>query len=189
MSRPVIPVVLPADLRGTSNGRLRPAQLVNIEPYGRLHPRAADAWHAMRVTAAAAGIELKPTSVADTYRTYLQQRTLFLARYNATTKLKAAIAKKQGKDVRVWEGTPYIKKDGVASAAVPGTSNHGLGLTVDVAGASGARLDWLEDNAVRFGWSWEFTSGAEPWHVRYYCGDNVPQAVSDVLATNPRPVA
>lgn len=187
MARPVIPVVLPADLRGVENGRLRPAQLVSIEPTGRLHPRAADAWHALKLTAKVDGVILKPTSSADTYRTYLQQRTLFESRYRQVTKLEAIVAKKKGKDVRTWDGKPFVKLDGVASAAVPGTSNHGLGLTVDIADATGKRLAWLEKNAVGFGWSWEFTSGAEPWHVRYYCGDNVPQNVLDVLAIVPRP--
>jgi hypothetical protein len=38
-------------------------------------------------------------------------------------------------------------------------------------------LPWLFNNAHRFGFSWEFRDGSEPWHVRYVDGDNVPAAV------------
>jgi LAS superfamily LD-carboxypeptidase LdcB len=58
-------------------------------------------------------------------------------------------------------------------AAVPGTSNHGWGLACDVwnVGQNG-RLEWLLDNAKRFGFSWEVQS--EPWHIRYVLGDDLP---------------
>jgi hypothetical protein len=55
-------------------------------------------------------------------------------------------------------------------------SNHGWALAVDVANASGARLAWLEANALSFGWSWELVP-EEPWHIRYYTGDAIPAAV------------
>jgi len=66
--------------------------------------------------------------------------------------------------------------------AAPGTSNHNLGIAVDIWSASGKRLEWLLANALRFGWSWELQS--EPWHIRYVAGDNVPDAVKAWKQTN-----
>ena len=56
-------------------------------------------------------------------------------------------------------------------AAVPGTSNHGWGLAVDICAESyaGARWDWLAANAPAYGWDnpdWARPGGSkyEPWH-------------------------
>ena len=61
-------------------------------------------------------------------------------------------------------------------AATPGTSQHGLGLAVDLCGgvqsfASPAHL-WMERNAPLYGWfqpAWADSSGAlpEPWHWEF----------------------
>ena len=59
--------------------------------------------------------------------------------------------------------------------AAPGTSNHNLGIAVDVANANGVVLKWLEGNALEFGFSWEIQS--EPWHLRYVAGDVTPARV------------
>jgi LAS superfamily LD-carboxypeptidase LdcB len=126
----------------------------------------------MRAAALADGIRpFKPTSRADTYRTYQEQVALFTSRYTMTPL--------PGRPSKVWEGRRWWQKPNTAIAAVPGTSNHGLGIAVDIADASGDRLDWLEANALTYGFSWEFTSGAEPWHIRYYRGDDIPPAVAD----------
>ncbi len=58
---------------------------------------------------------------------------------------------------------------------VYGIVNHNLGIAIDIANASGKRLDWLLKNALDFGFSWELQS--EPWHLRYTAGDNVPERV------------
>lgn len=178
MAQPVKKIALPSDLEGVRNGRI-PARLLRpIEPAGRLHHLAADAWDAMRAAALADGIRpFKATSPADTYRPLEDQRRLFFARYTLNP-----IA---GRPVAVWEGKTYCLLPRMAQAAVPGTSNHGWGLAVDVWGASGTRLEWLEENALRFGFSWEFRSGAEPWHIRYFRGDKVPPAVRAWKAGNP----
>lgn len=67
--------------------------------------------------------------------------------------------------------------------AVPGTSNHNLGIAIDIANASGKRLEWLLKHAQSFGFSWEVQS--EPWHLRYVTGDNVPTRVKEWLANKP----
>jgi LAS superfamily LD-carboxypeptidase LdcB len=63
----------------------------------------------------------------------------------------------------------------MAPLAVPGTSNHNLGIAVDIANASGKRLEWMLANAHKYGFSWELQS--EPWHIRYVAGDDIPEAV------------
>lgn len=61
-------------------------------------------------------------------------------------------------------------------AAVPGTSNHGWGLAVDLCGGlqtAGSSQDrWMHANAGRFGWAhpkWAEPGGArpEPWHWEF----------------------
>ncbi|MBE7698717.1 D-alanyl-D-alanine carboxypeptidase family protein [Oerskovia sp. Sa1BUA8] len=64
-------------------------------------------------------------------------------------------------------------------AAVPGTSNHGWGLAVDLAAPASspgsAQYKWLRANAPLFGWdnpSWARPGGSkpEPWHFEYAAG-------------------
>ncbi|MBI9114925.1 M15 family metallopeptidase [Sanguibacter suaedae] len=52
-------------------------------------------------------------------------------------------------------------------AAVPGTSQHGLGLAVDVFGPMQA---WLHENGEEFGWvnpDWAKSDKYEPWHFEF----------------------
>jgi cell wall-associated NlpC family hydrolase len=60
--------------------------------------------------------------------------------------------------------------------AIPGTSNHGWGLAVDLCGGINvfgtAQTAWMTANAARYGWlhpDWAQTSGSnpEPWHWEY----------------------
>ena len=61
-------------------------------------------------------------------------------------------------------------------AAVPGTSNHGWGLAVDLCGGverfDGAAHAWMQRHAGEFGWvhpSWAQRGGSrpEPWHWEF----------------------
>ncbi len=172
MAYPIRDVVLPAVLSGRTNGRLPTSVLVATPgraggPVVTLVEPAARGWRAMEAAAAAAGIILQATSAADSYRTYAVQESTFRARYTTSAL--------EGRPSRWWNGVRWYQKPGTAMAAVPGTSNHGLAIAVDVANASGARLTWLLANAERYGWSWELAS--EPWHIRYVAGDAIPAAV------------
>jgi hypothetical protein len=52
------------------------------------------------------------------------------------------------------------------AAALPGTSNHGWGIAVDVATRVAAA--WILSHGHRFGWSWdEGRRVGEWWHFRY----------------------
>ncbi|MFF5213349.1 D-alanyl-D-alanine carboxypeptidase family protein [Streptosporangium sp. NPDC000396] len=66
----------------------------------------------------------------------------------------------------------YYRRPGFA--AVPGRSNHGLGLAVDLCGGverfRSAEFNWLEANGKQFGWfhpKWAYVSPFEPWHWEY----------------------
>ncbi|GGP91996.1 hypothetical protein GCM10010140_22220 [Streptosporangium pseudovulgare] len=66
----------------------------------------------------------------------------------------------------------YYRRPGFA--AVPGRSNHGLGLAVDLCGGvqqfRSAQFNWMEANSKKFGWfhpKWAYVSPFEPWHWEY----------------------
>ncbi|MBF8194576.1 D-alanyl-D-alanine carboxypeptidase family protein [Nonomuraea sp. K274] len=66
----------------------------------------------------------------------------------------------------------YYRRPGFA--AVPGRSNHGLGLAVDLCGgvdrSGSAEFVWMEKNSKRYGWfhpAWAYSNPFEPWHWEY----------------------
>lgn len=66
----------------------------------------------------------------------------------------------------------YYRRPGFA--AVPGKSNHGLGLAVDLCGGverfRSAEFNWLEKYGKKYGWihpDWAYRSPFEPWHWEY----------------------
>jgi murein L,D-transpeptidase YcbB/YkuD len=170
----IAPVKKPADLEGIAPGKLPEKLLKPIKGGGKLHWRAADAWEAMVEAAKADGVELKPVSAGDTYRSFESQLMAFRQRYQ-----KEPI---EGAQTRTFEGVKWYKKDPkLASLAAPGTSQHNSGLAVDVhTAAEPKRLDWLIDNVRKFGFSWEVVP-EEPWHLRYTEGDNPPAAVVEFI--------
>lgn len=112
---------------------------------------------------------LRPTSAADGYRSYDSQVRAFLGRY-----APQATGVGPFSDVRWWQGRRYVRVSG-ASAAVPGTSNHGWAVAVDFADVGptgGQRWEWLMDAAPRFGfvnplWARDGrpeNGSQEPWH-------------------------
>jgi len=172
----VVPVKQPADLKGVQPGKLPEALLRPAAGGGKLHWLTAAAWGAMVEAAKAEGIELKPVSAGDTYRTYESQLTAFKQRYTKEP---------NGNSTRTFEGVKWYKKDPkLASLAAPGTSQHNTGLAVDVHTAGEPkRLKWLIGNVRKFGFSWEVVP-EEPWHLRYTEGDNPPAAVAEWMQKN-----
>ena len=175
---PVRPIVMPANLKNAMNGLLRADVLRKIGPTsGQLHRNAATAWNCLSMAAFFDKISLDHVGA---YRTLGQQTTLFKQRYSLTP---------QGRNItRKLNGQTFYLRDGFAPSSTPGMSNHGWGLAIDIADASGDRLAWLLDgNAEKFGWSWEVKNGpqAEAWHIRYVCGDAPPRGVRNALASFP----
>ena len=79
----------------------------------------------------------------------------------------------------------YARKPGLA--AVPGTSNHGLGLAVDLCGGvetfGTPAYQWMKQNAQTFGFAhpaWAEPGGSrpEPWHWEYVGGGSAPDSPS-----------
>jgi hypothetical protein len=186
MAYPVRDVIRPAVLAGQSNGHLADSILVSVPgqaggPTVRLVAPAAAAWQALCAAARSAGHILKASGPYDSYRPYDVQVSTFTTRYT-TTKLA-------GRPSRTWQGHTWWQRPGTAVAAVPGTSNHGLGLAVDVGveldgdpgteSLTAAALGWLIANELRFGFSHEIQS--EPWHIRYWAGDRPPAAPTPTI--------
>ncbi|WP_240778068.1 M15 family metallopeptidase [Nonomuraea basaltis] len=112
----------------------------------------------------------------------LQQRG-FSLRADATiafVSLNEAYRKRFGKPICVTDAyrnlaeqqSIYYRRPGFA--AVPGRSNHGLGLAVDLCGgverSGSAEFVWMERNSKKYGWfhpSWAYSSPFEPWHWEY----------------------
>jgi LAS superfamily LD-carboxypeptidase LdcB len=82
----------------------------------------------------------------------------------------------EGAGTRKFEGKVWYLKKGNAPLAAPGTSNHNLGIAIDVANAHGKVLEWMKANIEAYGFSWELQE--EAWHIRLVCGDNLPAVVT-----------
>ena len=172
MILPIIKLVKPADLKNKIPGKIPVELLVSLPGGGKLHHLAAQAWLAMVEHAKLANITLKPTSSADTYRTYETQLAGFKQRYLLTDT-------GTGK-TRQFEGKTWYLKPKMAPMAAPGTSNHNLGLAVDVANANGPCLKWLVENEHLFGFSHELQE--EPWHIRLVTADAITPLVQDYIS-------
>ncbi|GII98398.1 D-alanyl-D-alanine carboxypeptidase-like protein [Sediminihabitans luteus] len=98
-------------------------------------------------------------------RSLAEQKKFFLERYTRSWTARG--------DVRWYKGLRYVRTSG-AAAAIPGTSNHGWGLAIDVADFGGVG-DFTHPDRVRFaelagryGWTdAEGRSISEPWHWVY----------------------
>jgi LAS superfamily LD-carboxypeptidase LdcB len=118
MKLPIVEVKLCSHLKGEKPGELPAGKLRKIEGGGQLHHCAADAYEAMDAAAKAEGIELKPTSAGDTYRTLATQLAGFKQRYQ--------LEPIEGASTRTYEGKKWYLKKGMAPLAAPGTSKHNL---------------------------------------------------------------
>lgn len=145
---------------GYANGLIPASAMTALSVGGMLLGPAAGNFELLRAAAARDGFTVTITSAADAFRTYAVQERIFRERYT-TTYLA-------GRPTKVWNGRTYWLRPGMATAAVPGKSNHGYGIAVDIAsvGGFGSRFyAWLLDNAPLYGWSnAEGRSIGEAWH-------------------------
>jgi len=176
-----------------ANGRIPASRLVAISGGGRLLSGAAAAWEQLRNTVHARyGWWPTPTDSLSSYRPYETQERIFRERY--TTSYIA------GAKIKIWNGVRWYLRPGKVTAAVPGTSNHGLGVAVDITGLggfSGARYKQLASVAQGLGWSnVEGRSIGEAWHwvftgtAELVSGGpgSIGGEVPDVVVTPPNPI-
>jgi hypothetical protein len=127
-----------------SNGRLPGAILCKIPGVGPqlLRCDAARAWNAMYAAARLSGIAITPCGGYCSYRPLFAQ---FSVRSSACAR-----------------GRCYM-------AAVPGTSNHGLGIAVDLGdGGRGLMRRIIDRIGARFGWAKRCSDASwEPWHLKF----------------------
>lgn len=148
-----------------ANGQIPASALVSIGNGARLVASAASRWFVIVAEVEdRSGWTPRPTGPLDAYRplsgSYYAQTETFLRRY--TTQYLPGRPSKQ------WAGRTYWLRAGQASAAVPGTSNHGWGSAVDVAdigGFGGTRYDQFAQVATAHGLTnTEGRSVGEAWH-------------------------
>ena len=144
-------------------------QVGEVEDGYEMDLRAVEPLQEMMVACRAAGND---AYICSAFRTHAMQQSLF-----------------DNKVMRVMyeEGVPYEDAPEVAgqTVAVPGTSEHELGLATDIIDGGYPFLDegqeetatqkWLMENAWRFGFILRYPNGTtditgiiyEPWHYRY----------------------
>jgi hypothetical protein len=140
-----------------SNGNLPQSDLAPIAG-GQLAKAAAAGFNAMNVESRAKyGVELRPTGSMSSYRSFSQQQYL----YNL-----------------------YLSGNGNL-AAIPGTSNHGLGIAVDFATPQMRSI--VDSIGAKYGWSKSWSDApSEWWHIRYEGGHyNGPDPGPDGKALKP----
>jgi len=149
--------------------------LVSIGNGLYLNRRAAAAWQAMRTAAAEDGINLW---VISAYRSHERQT------YNFNNSVQNHIAAGRTPEEAHAITAGYI--------AVPGTSEHTLGMAIDVnyIGAAfehSAEFEWLIENGASFGYIFRYPRDKteitginfEPWHFRYV-GSNHAQIIMEM---------
>lgn len=146
------------------NGNLPDSSLRTVEGGIRLTKAYARAWFQLATKAALAGVKLTPNSG---YRSGASQRSLFTTNYTTTPNGSS--------DVRRYDGKTWYRRPGKPSTAPPGTSNHGWGNALDIAGIffsfggkASAGYAFLKKHAGAYGithpgWA-ETQRDWEPWH-------------------------
>lgn len=169
-------VVRPSLIANAVNGELTPQELAPIydgkgKQCGQMEPTAAKAYNAMTAAAMKDGVYI--TSISS-YRDLAAQVKLLHDRYDHTNHGLGHVS---------YAGQDWYLKPGEATVATPGHSHHSDGLADDVNHQGKGVVAWLEANAARFGFEWELVS--EEWHLHYWPGDAIPQAVLDNKSTVP----
>jgi LAS superfamily LD-carboxypeptidase LdcB len=186
---PVLPIIMPTDLKGQKNGYLATPVLRSIQkPSGYLEKHAATAWNCLQLAAYFNHLTLNQSGA---YRRYSQQLALFNARYSTTD------MGRKPQVTRIWQGKKYYLKPGMSPCASPGQSDHGWGLAIDAANCTTGSplLAWLLGDsfatceALKYGFTWAVADpknpNFEPWHLQFVTGDSWTPAVLEMLKVFP----
>lgn len=146
------------------NGKLPASTLTKLSTPGYLlTPHAAGFERLLKATGTT-GTE----APAEAYRSYAEQERVFRENYTTNKSGAADGVTVANGGIKYWDGKTWYRKPGKAVAAVPGTSNHGWGNTVDfqnLGGYSSPKFKAFAPIAREHGWNNE--EGAkigEYWH-------------------------
>ena len=174
-------MVLPKELTGMKDetGKLTPEMLTTSVNGAKFWRWAGIAFNQMFNDAEKAGFKLQ--NIGD-YRSYEQQLTMFKDRYSTTD------GGRKPQVTRTWDGKTWYLKPKMSPSSSPGKSNHGLGLAIDLNVTNPKILDWLCENAPKYGYYLQSDNPASPefeaWHWQYVCGDATPEAVKTRFEAN-----
>ena len=142
MKEPVKKVKVPDRLKRYGNGKLPDQELSEIWSGGRLWSQAAWWWNHMCAAAKKDGITIK--SVSAGYRSLEAQENLFFDRYRPKRTLR------RPEVTRVYKGQRFWLRVGKSPSATPGKSDHGWGMSQDVA-VPRKTYEWMCLNAPKYG--------------------------------------
>lgn len=146
--------------------------------------------YAMQALILAALLDGHRLTTTGRYRSLAQQEALFFQRYSPGPFDPDVHRTSPSIQRRVYAGREWFLLKGMAMAATPGTSNHGWGIADDICEAPAydggqkislrdPALEWLRDNAGRFGFAldtWE-----ERWHWHWYRPGHVCELTQDTV--------
>lgn len=176
MEYPYKKMTLPKEVANAENGKLPKEDLSKIDIGGQMWHWAAFCFNMMCDAAKKDKITFK--NIGD-YRPYERQLSMFQDRYSE---------KDEGRKpqvTRTWNGKKYFLKKGKSPSSTPGTSNHGLGLAIDIDVHDGKVAAWLCKNAPTYGF---YLQGSDPkspefelWHWQYCNGDKLPDVAQKLI--------
>lgn len=156
-------------------------QLVTFMGKWQVHRKALDNFHGFVDAAKAAGVGIVPIpGAASAYRPIAQQEQLFLSRYTTSPVSNSK---------KTWNGRVYYLKPGMAQAAVPGNSMHGLGLAIDFCREGGRAINAAERaKLVEIGrpFAVAATVKSENWH---FACQNADMVAGHPVTSAPAPSA
>lgn len=206
----------PSTLAGQPNGAVDPRLLAQVDQRTGIAwlmlAVVARSMRAMHVAAKRAGFHLTSTGRGRTlygqwdifggprkryepctYSDYLVAKPFGRAKQwpDADRRLVGVLLRIDIPEARYWRKIKQVNGGYLATAAVPGTSNHGWWGADDMAENIGGvlkplsrgALQWLYDNAPSFGFKWGLKS--ETWHLVWVGGNTVTQRTLDIETPAP----
>ena len=158
-------------------------ELVNVTSRDRLETVCAEALEKMLADCKLAGYS---TMIVSAYRTQEEQEYLYNRKVNVYLDMGMSLEK--------------ARKEAATEVAVPGTSEHQLGLAVDIIDVNYGYLDsyqaqmpaqkWLMEHCHEYGFILRYPVGSteitgiiyEPWHYRYV-GVEIAQEITNLGIT------
>lgn len=132
---PIRPITWPSAAVCDENGRMTSNRLRSIGSGGRLEAsRVASAWNALYIAAAADGFtgdDAFTWTPGGTYRTFDQQHSVFVIRWRPWQ--PSTPGEQPPRGAAFYMGGWWVLREGQERVAVPGTSNHGRAVAIDVA--------------------------------------------------------